>query len=235
MTTASRMIRWAESQVGTVEGPRNNETVYGAFTGYNFQPWCGSFIMYGFDQIGLKGEPSSVYTPAGAAAYKVKRRWIDRNGPVQPGDIVFFDWGGSTQTSLVDHVGLVVGVNSDGSIQTIEGNTSPTDAGSQSNGGGVYRRVRPRRVIAGFGRPAYTVDAEPEAPPVLPHPPGDDDMTIYARVKETGEVWALGSVTCRHLSAAEWDYRVKHERAEAIPVSQLQLVAMTLSAGRAKV
>jgi hypothetical protein len=185
------MLDWAASQVGTVEGPRNNETVYGEFTGYNFQPWCGSFIMYGFDQIGLKGEPSSVYTPSGASAYKTAGRWIERNGPAQPGDIVYFDWGGSTMPSLVDHVGIVSAVNSDGSLVTIEGNTSPTDAGSQSNGGGVYRRRRPRSVIAGFGRPNYTIPA-PTPTPANPDPSEDEEMTML--IAPDGSIWSVAGV-----------------------------------------
>jgi peptidoglycan hydrolase-like protein with peptidoglycan-binding domain len=67
------------------------------------------------------------------------------------GDVVFFDWQGDR---VADHVGLVEQVG-DGVVTTIEGNTSRDERGSQSNGGGVFRRVRPLRTVRGFGRPAY--------------------------------------------------------------------------------
>jgi hypothetical protein len=240
MTTAQRMLDWARSTLGYVEGPRDNETIFGSFTGYNFQPWCGSWVKTGFHDIGLKGEPSSVYTPSGAAAYKAAGRWIERNGPVQPGDVVFFDWNGSTSTSAVDHVGIVEAINADGTITTIEGNTSPTNAGSQSNGGGVYRRRRPRSVIAGFGRPRYSAtDARP------PAPQEDDDVAdIYIENIETpdaekqtkGSVWVLTGTTCHRLTPQEFLHRKVHENIpDPLKVKELQLVALTFSAGRVQV
>jgi len=164
MATPGDVLLQARKHLGYVEGPRDNETPFGARTGYNFQPWCGSFVNCVLQDAGQLGEPSSVYTPSGAASYRKLGRWIERNGPAQPGDVVFFDWGGSTESSRVDHVGLVEEILPNGSVQTIEGNTSPTSSGSQSNGGGVYRRVRPRSVIAGFGRPAYSEQTAPQNP-----------------------------------------------------------------------
>ncbi len=165
MASAADVIRIASAEVGYTEGP-NNWNKYAPEVGdANNQPWCGTFTDWCLMKAGLTGEPSSVWTPAGLQAYRKAGRAIDRNDPVQPGDIVYFDWQGGTATSGVDHVGIVTGVRRDGQVETIEGNTSPTNAGSQSNGGGVYRRVRPRSVIAGFGRPAYT-SAPP--PPVNP-------------------------------------------------------------------
>jgi hypothetical protein len=159
MGTAQQALDLARQHIGYVEGPRNNETKFGAWSGYNFQPWCGSFVNWIFHNTGTGGEPSVVWTPGGAASYKSKGRLISRNsGDVRPGDVIFFDWGGSQNTGATDHVGLVEAVLPDGRIQTIEGNTSPTDAGSQSNGGGVYRRIRPRGVVVGFGRPNYAAD-----------------------------------------------------------------------------
>lgn len=177
MATADDVIRVAQSHVGYVEGPRDNETVFGARTGFNFQPWCGSFVDCVLIDAGQTGEPSSIYTPNGAAAYRRLGRWIDRNGPVQPGDVVFFDWQGGTGSGGVDHVGIVAEVRRDGQVETIEGNTSPSNAGSQSNGGMVARRVRPRNVIAGFGRPAYTGTPGPPAPP----PPSPDQVTAFRK------------------------------------------------------
>ncbi len=164
MATGADVIRIASGEVGYTEGP-NNANRYAAEVGHaNNQAWCGTFTDAMLKRAGQLGEPSSVWTPSGLQAYRRAGRAIDRNGPVQPGDLVYFDWQGGTGANGVDHVGIVVGTRPDGQVETIEGNTSPTNAGSQSNGGGVYRRVRPRSVIAGFGRPAYTAAPTPRPP-----------------------------------------------------------------------
>jgi hypothetical protein len=52
------------------------------------------------------------------------------------------------------HVGLIEKRVPSG-YQTIEGNTSPGNAGSQSNGGGCFRRVRPYSSVVACCRPRY--------------------------------------------------------------------------------
>lgn len=165
MTTGADVVRIALAEVGYTEGP-NNANKYARDNGQvDNQAWCGSFTDWVLRRAGLTGEPSSVWTPSGLIAYRKAGRAIDRNGPVAPGDIVYFDWGGTTDASKVDHVGIVVATRPDGQVETVEGNTSPSSAGSQSNGGGVHRRVRPRHVIAGFGRPAYSAASRPTTDP----------------------------------------------------------------------
>jgi hypothetical protein len=58
---------------------------------------------------------------------------------VKPGDLVMYDWEGN---GVSDHVGLFEKWvdQKDGYFQAVEANTSPDDSGSQSNGGGVFRR-----------------------------------------------------------------------------------------------
>ena len=71
------------------------------------------------------------------------------------GDIVIYNWdGGGT-----DHVGFVEKNLGGGTLQTIEGNTSSGDYGSQSAGNGVWRRVR-NHSIAYVIRPAYSDSEE---------------------------------------------------------------------------
>ena len=186
MATGADVIRIASGEVGYTEGP-NNDNRYAAEVGHaNNQPWCGTFTDAMLKRAGQRGEPSSVWTPSGLQAYRKSGRAIDRNGPAQPGDLVYFDWQGGTATSGVDHVGLVTGVRPDGQVETIEGNTSPTNAGSQSNGGGVYRRVRPRSVIAGFGRPAYS--GQPTPPPPPPDPAQAAAFRRYAAALNTRDL-----------------------------------------------
>ena len=77
----------------------------------------------------------------------------------RPGDVVIYNWdGGGT-----DHVGFVEKNLGGGTLQTIEGNTSSGDYGSQSAGNGVWRRVR-NHSIAYVIRPAYYDSEEPSAP-----------------------------------------------------------------------
>ena len=77
----------------------------------------------------------------------------------QRGDVVIFDWdGGGT-----DHVGFVEKNLGGGVLQTIEGNTSSGEYGSQSAGNGVWRRHRSRS-IAYVIRPAYTGSGDVTTP-----------------------------------------------------------------------
>ena len=154
----------ARAEIGTVEGPKDNETKYGAFTKKNFLPWCGSFIMWCANEIGFKDMPDVVYTPAGVAKFQGMGAWSSAaSAHPKPGDIVFFDFPGG---EAVDHVGIVVKDNLDGSVVTVEGNTSPDSkpAGSQANGGEVCMKVRAYKTnntrklpvfIIGFGSPKF--------------------------------------------------------------------------------
>lgn len=163
MSKLKKFLEIAQKEVGYVEGPKSNETKYGAFTGHNFQPWCGSFIMWVAAQSNVK-LPNLVWTPGGAEAFKGKGQWSSAEAAKpQPGDIVFFDFvkGGAA----VEHVGIVLRDNQDGTITTIEGNTSPEKKkGSQANGGEVCIRTRAYKVsnrpklpvnVVGFGKPKW--------------------------------------------------------------------------------
>ena len=160
--SAARLIQIAKSQVGYIEGPKDNETKYGAFTKANFQPWCGSFVMWCADQAGVK-VPNTVYTPGGAAAFKKSGRWIDVDvADPEPGDIAYFDFPGDG-VDRISHVGIVVEDNEDGTVWCIEGNTSSSKKGSQRNGGEACRQLRAFKKnkknvqisIVGFGRPKF--------------------------------------------------------------------------------
>ena len=66
---------------------------------------------------------------------------------------MLFDWGGD---GLADHIGIVEENHpGEGFMTTIEGNTSSGAGGSQSNGGGVYRRQRGYGSICCVVRPSY--------------------------------------------------------------------------------
>jgi len=160
--TAERLIEVAKAEIGTVEGPKDNETKYGAYTKANFQPWCGSFIMWCANEAGVK-VPNTVYTPGGAAAFKKKGSWIDGDvADPEPGDIAYFDFP-SDGVDRISHVGIVIKDNEDGTVWCIEGNTSGDSKGSQRNGGEVCKKLRAYKKnkkgvmisVVGFGRPKF--------------------------------------------------------------------------------
>ena len=161
--TAEKLVEIALAEIGYVEGPKDNETKYGAFTKANFLPWCGSFCMWVANQAGVK-IPNTVSTMAGAAAFKKMGTWTDAaKADPQPGDIVYFNFapGGAP----IEHVGIVVKNMGDGTVQTAEGNTSgdKKKSGSEANGGESVIKIRAYKknkkgipsFIVGFGRPNY--------------------------------------------------------------------------------
>ena len=81
--------------------------------------------------------------------YAIKKKmnvsWANR----KRGDIVLFDFN---HNGTSDHIGIVVALNADGTIDTIEGNTG---SGSNTNGGEVQKRTRRRKDVNYFVRPKY--------------------------------------------------------------------------------
>ncbi len=161
--TAAAIIEIAKKEVGTIEGQKDNETKYGAFTKANYLAWCGSFVNWCAHQAGVK-IPNTVSTVAGAAAFKKMGTWFeaDCGQSPQPGDILYFDFPGDG-VDRISHVGICSGIESDGVVSTIEGNTSSKKKGSQRNGGEVClqtRAYKPNKAkvlvsIVGWGRPNY--------------------------------------------------------------------------------
>ena len=168
MSQLDKFLEVALAEVGTVEGPKENETKYGKFTKHNFQPWCGSFIMWVANEVKLK-VPNCVYTPAGKAGFMGVGAWKNaETAKPKPGDIVFFDFPGGDK---VDHVGIVLKDNGDGTVTTIEGNTAgdKKKSKSESNGGEVAIKTRAYKAknkrnllpfIVGFGRPAFKAESK---------------------------------------------------------------------------
>lgn len=84
--------------------------------------------------------------------YAIKKKMTVKWGKQKRGDIVLFDFN---HNGTSDHIGVVVSVNKDGSITTIEGNTG---SGDNTNGGQVQKRKRVKRDVNYFVRPKYTKD-----------------------------------------------------------------------------
>ena len=160
------IIEIAKKEVGTIEGPKDNETKYGKWTGANLLPWCQSFVSWCAFTAGLdpKTYPKSAATVAASDWFKKNDRWADaRNDDPTPGDWIYFDFP-DDGVNRISHVGLCIKNNGDGTIQVIEGNTSGTAKGDQRNGGMCVEKTRayvknnkPKlmNAIVGWGRPVY--------------------------------------------------------------------------------
>lgn len=141
---AAKVIQVAASQVGNKEEPMgSNRQKYGVAMGYNGVAWCCIFCWWCFREAGLS---HLFYGGSKVAACRAAMSWFQSRGQFhksnpKPGDLVFFDFQGS---GVSHHIGIVESVKTDGSIVTIEGNTSNR----------VMRLTR-RGCIMGYGRPAY--------------------------------------------------------------------------------
>lgn len=115
-------------------------------------PWCGFACIAAWKYGAGKDLPDgTVYTPNIVAWAKqgVHFKAVPATA-AKPGDLVVIDW---TPGTGADHVELALGPAKGGVIPTVGGNTSPSNAGSQSNGGGVFQRTRPVGFIAVVARP----------------------------------------------------------------------------------
>ena len=163
MNQLKKFLEVAQAELGYIEGPQDNETKYQKPK----QAWCGAFVNWCAKQAGIK-IPNCTYTPAGATAFMDKNAWtIAEQADPQPGDIVFFDFPGDA-LDRISHVGIVISNNGNGTVTTVEGNTSPDKKGDQRNGGEVCKKIRAYKkknrgkvqpslpvFIVGFGRPKF--------------------------------------------------------------------------------
>jgi hypothetical protein len=181
----------ARSYLGTEENPPNtNRNPFAAVVGHaDGQPWCATFCLAVARQVALPLPTSSAYCPRVAADFQLARQWATDNG--RPGDLALFDFPDATRG--IQHIGIVESVLP-GQLVCIEGNTSAGVRGSQDNGGGVFRRTRPRSFVVGFGRPDFAQPVEevkfivePQFNPPLPR------MVAWANNPNGPGGWGLGA------------------------------------------
>lgn len=146
-TVREAALELARANLGYTESPAGsnlttfNTWYYGSSTA---APWCAIFATYCYETATKGGSPSFqkgsrwAYCPHILSDAQAGRNGLSVTSSPVPGDLCLYDWEGD---SLPDHVGLFAS-GSPSSFQTIEGNTSSDNSGSQSNGGGVYQRWR---------------------------------------------------------------------------------------------
>ena len=110
--------------------------------------WCGSWCQYALTAGGFKvtsrlASVAAIEDMAKSGTYPF-RGWTTNRSKVRMCDLVVVGGYGV-------HVEMArAKMNADGSIPTWGGNTSPGTIGSQSNGGGAFRRVRYPSEIRGI-------------------------------------------------------------------------------------
>ena len=162
--TADNALRIAASQLGTVESPPNSNNVhYARWYGMNQNPWCAMFLSWVFSEAGV----ASQYRHAGVAhSLAVARNRGRHTTEFRRGYVACrINSGGWTGPG---HTGVVEAVHADGSVTTIEGNTSPGAGGSQRDGGGVWRR---RRSKSYWNRQCIVIKYDDAQPPPATQPP----------------------------------------------------------------
>lgn len=143
MGRAEDALDAARGQLGVTESPPgSNRTRFGAWYGLDGYPWCMMFVQWCFHQAGMTLPCRTASCSELLGWYRKNRRGQLSDNP-RPGDIVIYNFG---------HTGIVESAAGE-TITVIEGNTSPGSKGSQSNGGGVYRRTRDRKLASAFIRP----------------------------------------------------------------------------------
>jgi hypothetical protein len=178
LTTAQDVIAVAGNEVGYIEsggadGHSGNITKYWAELdpALEGQSWCASFVSWVFKHAGFPlpamDRPYGYVNCLSAVHYAQAHGLFDASGHYEPGDIILYGLGGGQHTGIV--------VSDDGvNIHTIEGNTTPDGGlGSQSNGGGVYRRVRSHGPwVFGVMKTSRLLAASTPVPAPHPAPPG---------------------------------------------------------------
>jgi peptidoglycan hydrolase-like protein with peptidoglycan-binding domain len=142
----ARILEVAQQEIGTTEATNRNDGAalkYPRFFGRGREAWCDDFVSW---VNSMAGNPMDQYNCETTRHTMVREgRWKGKQNP-KAGDIVLFDWDGDRRA---DHIGIVKSVNRDGTLTTIEGNTS-----RRGHHEGVWEKTRTLDTILGFGNPA---------------------------------------------------------------------------------
>lgn len=140
------------------------------FYGYNVgggTAWCAAYVCYVFNQAGARNLIPEMSVNCGVLAkgFYDKGQLVTKN--YKAGDVVFFHWSNASSKSVpgvytLDHVGIIISNNGNGSYTTIEGNT----------GGSAYGecliRTRYDYQISCAGRPKYSGSTPSPTPTPTP-------------------------------------------------------------------
>lgn len=169
-------LDWLRARIGMAEEPvGSNCNEISRWAGLGCVPWCAEAVSEALVKGGVGDGDRTLadvgprpdyrwgwaYCPSIVNAFRAAGRF-DRSPRV--GDFVLFDWQGD---GISDHVGMVESLPGDGTIVTLEGNTS--DA--------LLRRRRTMGVILGFAHIAYA-EGVPPSPPEHPAPSSGEVLPL---------------------------------------------------------
>jgi len=158
--TVNDVIGVAAGEIGYY-APLGTPTKYGEWYGIPTGAWCGMFVSWVAEFSGAHDIiPKNAYTPLGAKWYQSAGEWHDGISGIRRGDQVYYNFG----LARISHTGLVESVNDDGTINTIEGNTSGNFGGVEVGSGLCTRKTRTGRYVVGYGRPAYAATPQDTRP-----------------------------------------------------------------------
>jgi len=155
-TFGERLVAHALKDVGVVEhpagsnsGPRIDAALRFAGIPLSWpadrRSWCAAMVSLWLHEIGYDYPwPSGKASVASWEAMAAGHGFYVPSSQAKAGDLVTFQFDSDPEG---DHIGVVRGRPSGGMLPTVEGNTSRDDRGSQSNGGGVFARLRPLAVV----------------------------------------------------------------------------------------
>ena len=158
--TANQLIATAKKLKGykaTAYSCTPNNWFYGGNTGGDIA-WCAATICYWFNQAGA----SDLIPVKSANCGVLARGFYDKGQLVKSGykagDVVFFHWSNDWSSSVpnvytLDHVGIIISNNGNGSYTTIEGNTGSSAYGE------CAIRTRYASQISCCGRPKYSASS----------------------------------------------------------------------------
>lgn len=173
MSLIDTIINKALEFEGTKEFPENSNNVifnthyYGQEVEGKDYAWCVTFLWDVFRMCNA----SSVFCDGEKTAFTEYVYSKYDNGRLfsegKRGDIILIKTSSAGNGRRVNHAGLVIGRNSDGTYNTIEGNTTDTEHNENADdadGGAVMRKTRKlhekKYDIVTFARPSYEA-AEP--------------------------------------------------------------------------
>ena len=157
MATANDIINEAKKLNG-YRASYNSCTPNNWYYGYNVgggTPWCAAYVCYIFHKAGA----DNLIPVKSAGCGVLARGFYDRGQLVKSGykagDVVFFHWSNEASGSVpgvytLDHVGIIISNNGDGTYTTIEGNTGSSAYGE------CAIRTRYSYQISCCGRPKYS-------------------------------------------------------------------------------
>ena len=139
-------MKWQLSQVGKANARSVWALAYPQWTKTGYA-WCGGFQVAAYKQAGVDLMRCAwwFYTPYIKNFAQKIGAWKTRGQNF--GDNVLFDW---SLDGVIDHVGAAYPDPNASAFRSVEGNTSPGTAGSQSNGGGAWVRYRTKPTLRGW-------------------------------------------------------------------------------------